>query len=276
MKFRRFLRHRIPLREIIVAHYPGLHRLQEAGERVGVVVRHGWEKRHGVKVPYYFSDASYPRDCEGSRHTIPTEFRELFVYNCRTRDPRVTALPRGVLANHHPWRLAVAGLGAAPRHLVYGNFSLGKTGLPAYTASRKKVYDTLKDRDWITFENVGNQHGEYDLRQIAYYHRVAQHRFTISPEGNGVDCWRTWEALYLKSVPIVQRSPEMEHFRDLPMLFTDDYSELTPDYLEEQYARMLETDYAIEKLYMSYWRRKIEDAIARHGASSGRALEAAG
>lgn len=276
MKFRRFLRHRIPLREIIVAHYPGLWRLQREGERVGVIVRHGWEARYGVGVPPYFGDASYPADHQGNQRSIPADFRELFVVNCGTRDPRVTALPRGVLANHHPWRLAAAGLGAARRHPAYCNFSMGKAGLPAYTAKREKVYAALRDRRWITFENVGNQHGDYDLRQITYYRRIAQHRFTVSPEGNGTDCWRTWEALYLKSVPIVQRSPEMEHFRDLPILFTDDYSELTPEYLEEQYARMLETEYAIEKLYASHWRRMIEDAVARHSASSGHVLEAAG
>ena len=118
----------------------------------------------------------------------------------------------------------------------------------------------------MTFENMGNAYGDYDLSRFAYYRRVAQRRFTLSPEGNGVDCHRTWEALYLKSIPIVQRSPEMQHFDDLPMLFTDDYSELTPDYLEEQDSRILETDYVIEKLYLSHWWDQIEATIARYSA----------
>ena len=71
--------------------------------------------------------------------------------------------------------------------------------------------------------------------------------------------------MYLKSIPIVQRSPEMSHFADLPILFTDDYSELTPDYLEGRYEEMMDTDYDIEKLYISYWEALVARAITGPG-----------
>ena len=78
---------------------------------------------------------------------------------------------------------------------------------------------------------------------------------------------RGWEELYLKSIPIVQHSTETSHFKDLPILSTDDYSELTPAYLNEQYARILDTDYRIEKLYLSYWKRLIQNSINRWSPS---------
>jgi len=255
------------MREIIVAHYPGLRKLQQAGERVGVVVRHGWEHQYWPDVPPYNGDESFPSSFEDNKRSVPAHYRELYVINCAVDDPRVRALPRGIHRHHHPWRLVLNRTDRAKTGLAYCNFSHGSPTQPRYTARRTAVYETLKDRDWITFENMGNRHGVYDLSSFQFYRRLDRHRFTISPEGNGIDCYRTWEALYLRSIPIVQRSPEMEHFSDLPILFTDDYGELTPDYLEDQYARMLETDYRIEKLFFSYWKRRLEESIERHSTA---------
>ena len=56
----------------------------------------------------------------------------------------------------------------------------------------------------------------------------------------------------------------MEHFDDLPILFTDDYCELTPESLDQEYNRMLDTDYTIESLYLRDWRGPIEAAIDQH------------
>ena len=49
--------------------------------------------------------------------------------------------------------------------------------------------------------------------------------FCISPEGNGVDCHRHWEALYLKTVPIVTRSILTESLQDkgIPLLILDNW-----------------------------------------------------
>ena len=251
------------MREIIVGHYRGLRRLQQAGERVGVVVRHGWEHLYWGDVPPYVGDESYPSSHEGNKGSIPPDFSALYVVNCAVVDPRITALPRGIAHQRLPWRLAVARVGGRKTGLAYCNFSLGSPTQPCYTARRQAVCRMLENHDWITFENMGNRHGVYDISTLQYYRRVARHRFTISPSGNGIDCYRTWEALYLGSVPIVERSPEMAHFSDLPILFTDDYAELTPGYLEDQYARMLDTDYCFEKLYLSYWTRRLEESIRR-------------
>jgi hypothetical protein len=274
LKFREFLYHNIPMREIIVGHYRGLHALQRAGERVGVVVRHGWEHLYWREVSPYNGDKSFPSSFEGNQRSVPTGYRELYVVNCGVTDPRITALPKGVPNNSKPWRLVLARAGRPKADLAYCNFALGAPGMTRYTERREAVYRTLKDRDWITFENMGNRHGVYDISSFQFHQCLDRHRFTISPEGNGIDCYRTWEALYLRSIPIVQRSPEMEHFSDLPILFTDNYGELTPGYLNDQYARMLETDYRIEKLYLSYWKRRLAESIRRQSTAPVPTLKA--
>lgn len=238
-------------------------RLQRIGEPLGIVIRHGWEHVNRSPVPHYNGDESYPSCYRDNAQSVGDRFRELYVVNCCTKDPRVTALPKGVTPHRHPWRLAWAQPCRRKTELAYCNFSLGNLTQPRYVEKREAVLQTLRNKSWLTFENVGNRFGTYDLTLLRYYQRVCQHRFTISPEGNGIDCHRTWEALYLKSIPIVQRSTEMSHFEDLPILFTDDYSELTPAYLNEQYARILDTDYRINKLNFSHWERLILDSISR-------------
>jgi hypothetical protein len=50
-----------------------------------------------------------------------------------------------------------------------------------------------------------------------------QHYFIISPPGNGVDCIRTWEALYCGLYPVVQKSAGMDFFaKHLPILVIQD------------------------------------------------------
>lgn len=58
-----------------------------------------------------------------------------------------------------------------------------------------------------------------------YLRRLASSHFCISPNGNGVDCVRTWEALYLRTVPVVTRSLMTEQHADYPMIVLDDWSE---------------------------------------------------
>jgi hypothetical protein len=270
LRFCEFLRLRFPIREIIPGHYRHFLRLQEGGEKAGVLVRHGYERKWRSSIRAYNGDESYPSDKVGSLNRIPEEFRELYVVNNRSDDPRVSALPKGISPYRPTWFLALALPRRRKQLPVYCNFSIGQPSQPAYVERRRKVRDVVQSKEWMTRENLGNTFGTYDMTSVQYHWRVAEHRFTVSPEGNGVDCHRTWEALYLRSIPIVQYSKEMEHFSDLPILFTQDYTELTSEYLSEQYERILDTDYNIEKLYASYWLRRVEQSLARAGARSGR------
>ena len=59
-----------------------------------------------------------------------------------------------------------------------------------------------------------------------YRELLARYGFVASPPGNGVDCHRTWEALYLGVVPILKRSTFCDMFPDLPASFLDDWREI--------------------------------------------------
>ena len=71
-----------------------------------------------------------------------------------------------------------------------------------------------------------------------YLDGLASSYFCIAPRGNGIDTHRVWEALYLRTVPIVTRSLVTEQHSDLPLIVLDDWSEFRGiEFTAELYAR---------------------------------------
>jgi hypothetical protein len=74
-----------------------------------------------------------------------------------------------------------------------------------------------------------------------YLELMASCSFALSPPGNGFDCHRTWEAIYVRTIPIVKKSVWSDYFVELglPLLALEDWADLaalTPSYLEEYYS----------------------------------------
>jgi hypothetical protein len=73
-----------------------------------------------------------------------------------------------------------------------------------------------------------------------YKRLLSQYRYCVCPEGNGYDTHRLWEALYLKVIPIVKRSPFitcLQRSMTLPMVVLERWEDLDPAALryEEQW-----------------------------------------
>jgi hypothetical protein len=95
------------------------------------------------------------------------------------------------------------------------------------------------------------------------YRKIARrYRFVASPPGNGVDCHRTWEALYLRSVPIVLRSSLTEAFErlGLPLWLVDSYDELnglTEGHLDDRYRRAA-PGFENPSLWEAFWKDLVQ------------------
>lgn len=72
------------------------------------------------------------------------------------------------------------------------------------------------------------------------WEKMTRYSFVLSPLGAGFDCHRTWEALLLGAIVIAIRSPISIEYEqhDLPIVFVDNFSFITKDYL-----RNLESTY---------------------------------
>jgi hypothetical protein len=108
-----------------------------------------------------------------------------------------------------------------------------------------------------------------DLPRI--YERNRQYPFWLSPRGNGIDCHRTWEALYLDIIPIVWNSSLNILYKNLPVVIINDYKELNERFLYEKLNEISkkklskEKIYQYEKLRNAYWRRLILDKSRHSG-----------
>jgi len=92
------------------------------------------------------------------------------------------------------------------------------------------------------------------MKYYDYCEKMSNHKFIVSPPGNGEDCHRTWDALYMGSFPIViKNNVYREVENDLPIIQVNDWSEITYDLLNSY----LDKEYNYEKLYMKYWKDRI-------------------
>lgn len=59
-----------------------------------------------------------------------------------------------------------------------------------------------------------------------YRRALSESKFVLSPPGNGFDCHRTWEAMYLGAIPIVKREFWPFAGINLPVLQVDEWEDL--------------------------------------------------
>lgn len=99
-----------------------------------------------------------------------------------------------------------------------------------------------------------------------YFLNLPSYKFVISPEGNGIDCHRHYEALMAGCVPIVEYHEGIaKKYAGCPMLFTKDYSEITPAYLEELYEFMLDTTFDFSTLFLSSYSDEVQTRMKTAG-----------
>jgi len=114
--------------------------------------------------------------------------------------------------------------------------------------SRSAILDLLRARGFpITSPNLPYE---------SYLGELAAHRYCISPIGNGIDAHRTWEALLLGVVPVVP-SEIARTFPELPMLGVSAWSDVTPRFLDDAYARFENGKFDLRRLQLSWWRERI-------------------
>ena len=113
--------------------------------------------------------------------------------------------------------------------------------------------------------SANNIHNTY-LNSDDYFATLPTYKFVISPEGNGIDCHRHYEALMAGCIPVIEEYPGIrEKYGNCPILYTNDYSEINSVYLEEKYKEMLETTYDFSRLLLSSYDSSVQSEIVANG-----------
>lgn len=122
--------------------------------------------------------------------------------------------------------------------------------------NRKNINDILNKN------NIKNQL----VTPVEYYRKLSNYKFTISPEGNGIDCHRHYEAIICGCIPIIEDNIYMKKkYSGLPVLFTKDYSEINEEYLNKVYDKMIKTKYNFSKMFISYYSQETQKEIKKLG-----------
>jgi hypothetical protein len=178
-----------------------------------------------------------------------------FGQNIMCADDKVYPLPIGLENDYitgQPQRKLIlqekSKIEIVPSKLLYLNCNVN-----TWKPDRQPAYDYFSSQSWATVRppNHSNYH--------AFCDDIMNHHFAVCPRGNGLDCHRSWEVLYLNRYPIMKRYHGLEKmFTDLPVVFVDDWNQVTEEFVKQKLQEMKNTQYNMEKLKFSYWKNYIE------------------
>lgn len=124
-----------------------------------------------------------------------------------------------------------------------------------------------KEREWLKpyFQKFEWAQIEYESLSLDdYISKIKSSSFVLCPWGNGFDSHRIWETISLGSIPIVKKHITFEQYKNLPILFVDDFTEIS----EELLLNFLKSDcskFSLEEIYLSFWISKITPKTSNSG-----------
>jgi hypothetical protein len=157
---------------------------------------------------------------------IPNNVLSVNAVNALSFGGKVNPIPYGLQRkmsindNRHEILLTIMDYDIEPQNLLYVNHSV-------YTNSEERsgINELFLDKSWAQVEV---DFVDYD----EYLTSLKESKFMICPIGNALDCHRNWECLYMRRVPVMKKSKYFKHlFKDYPVLFVNDFSEVTEDLL---------------------------------------------
>ena len=141
--------------------------------------------------------------------------------------PRVADKPLCVLANihHHKHTRPISGM----------------------LDERQLACDQLSANPLITWDTWREQADCWTIHD--------NYAFELSPMGNGMDCYRTWEALLLNTIPITRTCPLDQLHRQYPIVIVQSWDEITAENLARWRAELapLFTNELRYRLTTHYW-----------------------
>lgn len=209
--------------------------------------------RHAPREPYVLFTHNSDRSIDGRfrRHLDTSQLVAWFAQNPVLEHPKLHALPIGIANPVWP-------------HGDQDSFRRVRETRPEKTA----LFDVSFDTQTRPSERLRClvQTGLVKSPRVAFpdfLRRLAAAYFCLSPRGNGVDSHRTWEALYLGTIPVVTRSVLTEQHRDIPMVALDDWADFRSiEFTPELYERTWD-GWDPDEIRLDRYIERVEATIAR-------------
>ena len=189
-----------------------------------------------------------------------------FARNPSVAHPKLQPLPTGVdTANVSLYARALALAPAVPKErLLYASFTMRAD---ASARDRNEALEAVR--------RIGAERGAYwhaappKLPEIEDMYNMMRSHFVLSPTGNGPDCTRTYRALLLGTIPVVNRKTNPLVLAGLysgtPTLIVDDWAQLSGPMLERRLAEITHRfrgGWERRWLFAEWWVERVQAALA--------------
>jgi hypothetical protein len=180
------------------------------------------------------------------------KLKMIYTQNMNVLHDRVVPLPIGIANNMWPHGNlsllnSIIQMNNSKDNLIYFNFNINTN-----QEKRRECYNKIIEKG-ISFIPSGDQY--------TYLYNLSKYKYAICPEGNGIDCHRLWECLYLKVIPICKKNILVEYFSKIfPIVLLDDWSDLNAEKLMNEYNNYSWENY--DKLSFDYYRQILENIVA--------------
>lgn len=135
--------------------------------------------------------------------------------------------------NYKHSKLIPIPIGIANPKWTHGNTELLQKTIDSNNNKSKLIYanfninTNIKQRNYC-LKNIDNSYFEYNISFETYLQKTSESYFSICPLGNGIDSHRIWESLYLETIPIVEKTYNIEYLSsklNLPIVMIDDWKQ---------------------------------------------------
>ena len=182
---------------------------------------------------------------------LPKQFSRWYSINVDCTDPKLISIPLG-LSNGYDKNLDLDdnlinidlnSFTKRKENLLYLSFEDNtnirhRSGLKNYFSQFKWAKILYKKNEIVEYEN--------DLRIS---------NFVLCPQGNGIDTHRIWETLYCGSIPIIEDHIGFNQFKNLPIMFVDDFYKISEKSLENFLDTLQVKD--LDIIDFDYWKNEI-------------------
>eukprot|EP01001_Neometanema_parovale_P006132 NODE_2510_length_1401_cov_101.417840_g2386_i0.p1 GENE.NODE_2510_length_1401_cov_101.417840_g2386_i0~~NODE_2510_length_1401_cov_101.417840_g2386_i0.p1 ORF type:complete len:449 (+),score=28.77 NODE_2510_length_1401_cov_101.417840_g2386_i0:58-1347(+) len=164
--------------------------------------------------------------------------------------PKISPFPLGLKRQKSHSTLTLARRQISRTNPTQGLFVKFSINSPVRRARARKALLLALKRHGLLM-NPANVPKTIPLPQ--FYRSLMRHRFVVSPQGNGIDCYRTWEALALGRPPIIMNDQHPFLYQDLPVVVVDRWERLNSTRLAQEWMHLSERTYNANKILRFWW-----------------------
>lgn len=168
---------------------------------------------------------------------IPCNVKYIYATNTNFKHDKIKFLPMGCDFRSIK-SFSKANINNNKRDILcYCNFSLNTH------SSRNHVYDLLKNKSFITIENMG-EFLNYSISRDEFFKKLGTSKFVLCPRGNAMDTFRLYDTIYAGAIPIVVKETfhDSSFFQGIPILYLENneaFKNLTESFLNEKYDELV-------------------------------------